>query len=100
MVMRAVTASNSNVGGNVIAENGSWSIVRGLGLIENLDDIRNIVVGERHGTPVFLKDLGTVNIGDAVRTRPLAKNSAGAVTGMIAARSSESTKAEIFTADA
>jgi Cu(I)/Ag(I) efflux system membrane protein CusA/SilA len=44
-VMRAVMTSNSNVGGNVISENGSWSIVRGLGLIENLDDIRNIVVG-------------------------------------------------------
>jgi len=39
-VVRAVMASNSNVGGNVVSQNGSWSIVRGLGLIENLDDIR------------------------------------------------------------
>src|ERR1700693_2931182 len=62
MVMRAVMASNSNVGGNVIAENGSWSIVRGLGLIENLDDIRNVVVGEHNGTPVFVKDLGAVKL--------------------------------------
>src|SRR5258708_16242263 len=42
-VMRAVMASNSNVGGNVISENGSWSIVRGLALIENLLHIPNIV---------------------------------------------------------
>src|SRR5215469_13824447 len=43
-VVRAVMGSNSNVGGNVVSQNGSWSIVRGLGLIGNLDDIRNIVV--------------------------------------------------------
>src|ERR1700675_1863449 len=40
-VVRAVMTSNSNVGGNVVSQNGSWSIVRGLGLIENLDDFRN-----------------------------------------------------------
>src|SRR5258708_3686470 len=83
MVMRAVIASNSNVGGNVIAENGSWSIVRGLGLIENLDDIRNIVVGEHNGTTVFLTVHGTVKIGDAFRTAALVKNSSEAVGGVI-----------------
>jgi copper/silver efflux system protein len=91
-VMRAVIASNSNVGGNVISENGSWSIVRGLGLIENLEDIRNIVVGEHNGTPVFVKDLGTVKIGDAFRTAALVKNSSEAVGGVIVARTGENTK--------
>ncbi len=92
MVMRTVIASNSNVGGNVISENGSWSIVRGLGLIENLDDIRNIVVGSHNGTPVFVKDLGNVKIGDAFRTAALVKNSSEAVGGVIVARTSENTK--------
>src|SRR5580692_9396463 len=92
MVMRAVTASNSNVGGNVISENGSWSIVRGLGLIENLDDIRNIVVGSHKGTPVFVKDLGTLKVGDAFRTAALVKNSSEAVGGVIVARTGENTK--------
>ena len=92
MVMRAVMASNSNVGGNVISENGSWSIVRGLGLIENLDDIRNIVVGSHNGTPVFVKDLGNVKIGDAFRTAALVKNSSEAVGGVIVARTGENTK--------
>jgi Cu(I)/Ag(I) efflux system membrane protein CusA/SilA len=92
MVMRAVMASNSNVGGNVISENGSWSIVRGLGLIENLDDIRNIVVGSHNGTPVFMKDLGNVAIGDAFRTAALVKNSSEAVGGVIVARTGENTK--------
>jgi copper/silver efflux system protein len=91
-VMRAVMSSNSNVGGNVISENGSWSIVRGLGLIENLDDIRNIVVGSHNGTPVFVKELGVVKIGDAFRTAALVKNSSEAVGGVIVARTGENTK--------
>src|SRR6267378_3941754 len=91
-VVRAVTASNSNVGGNVVSQNGSWSIVRGLGLIANLDDIRNIVVASHNGTPVFVKDLGTVQIGDAFRTAALVKNSSEAVGGVIVARTGENTK--------
>jgi Cu(I)/Ag(I) efflux system membrane protein CusA/SilA len=90
--VRAVMASNSNVGGNVISQNGSWSIVRGLGLIANLDDIRNIVVASHNGTPVFVKDLGTVQIGDAFRTAALVKNSSEAVGGVIVARTGENTK--------
>jgi copper/silver efflux system protein len=92
VVMRAVMASNSNVGGNVISENGSWSIVRGLGLIENLDDIRNVVVASHNGTPVFVKDLGTVQIGDAFRDAALVKNSSEAVGGVVVARQGENTK--------
>src|SRR5216683_429519 len=91
-VVRAVMASNSNVGGNVVSQNGSWSIVRGLGLIGNLDDIRNIVVASHNGTPVFVKDLGTVQIGDAFRTAALVKNSSEAVGGVIVARTGENTK--------
>ncbi len=91
-VVRAVMTSNSNVGGNVLSQNGSWSIVRGLGLIGNLDDIRNIVVASHNGTPVFVKDLGGVQIGDAFRTAALVKNSSEAVGGVIVARTGENTK--------
>jgi copper/silver efflux system protein len=91
-VVRAVMASNSNVGGNLVSQNGSWSIVRGLGLIGNLDDIRNIVIASHNGTPVFVKDLGTVQIGDAFRTAALVKNSSEAVGGVIVARTGENTK--------
>ena len=91
-VVRAVIASNSNVGGNVVSQNGAWSIVRGLGLIGSLDDIRNIVVASHNGTPVYVKDLGTVRIGDAFRTASLVKNSAEAVGGVIVARTGENTK--------
>ncbi len=94
-IVRAVMASNSNVGGNVISAHGSWSIVRGLGLITNLDDIRNIVVASHSGTPVFVKDLATVQLGDAFRTASLVKNSEEAVGGVVVARAGENTKAVI-----
>lgn len=94
-VVRAVMASNSNVGGNVVSANGSWSIVRGLGLIESLDDIRNIVVSSHNGTAVYVKDLGQVQIGNAFRTAALVKGSAEAVGGVVVARTGENTKAVI-----
>jgi Cu(I)/Ag(I) efflux system membrane protein CusA/SilA len=91
-VVRAVIASNSNVGGNVVSANGSWSIVRGLGLIENLDDIRNIVVASHNGTPVYVKDVGTVRVGNAFRTAALVKDTGEAVGGVVVARTGENTK--------
>jgi len=94
-VVRAVMASNSNVGGNVVSANGSWSIVRGLGLIESLEDIRNIVVSSHNGTAVYVKDLGQVQIGNAFRTAALVKGSAEAVGGVVVARTGENTKAVI-----
>jgi len=54
--------------------------------------IRNIVVASHNGTPVFVKDLGTVQIGDAFRTAALVKNSSEAVGGVIVARTGENTK--------
>jgi len=91
-VVRAVIASNSNVGGNVVSANGSWSIVRGLGLIENLDDIRNIGIASHNGTPIYVKDVATVQIGSAFRTAALVKNTAEAVGGVVVARTGENTK--------
>ena len=91
-VVRAVIASNSNVGGNVVSANGSWSIVRGLGLIENLDDIRNIVVASHNGTPVYVKDVATVKVGNAFRTAALVKDTGEAVGGVVVARTGENTK--------
>ena len=91
-VVAAVMSSNSNVGGNVVSENGAWSIVRGLGLIQNLDDISNIAVASHNGTPVYVKDVGTVQIGDAFRTAALVKGSEEAVGGVVVARTGENTK--------
>jgi len=46
-IVEAVMRSNRNVGGNVVEANGTWSVVRGLGLIERLSDIEQVVIGEK-----------------------------------------------------
>ena len=82
----AVMRSNVNVGANVLESNGSWSIVRGLGLIESTADIENIVVGAKAGVPVFIRDVARVGIGNAFRVASLVKGGQEAVGGVVVAR--------------
>ena len=86
-VVDAVMRSNQNVGGNVLESNGSWSIVRGLGLIQSAADIETIVVGAKAGVPVYVRDISTVKIGSAFRVASLVKGAHEAVGGVVVARS-------------
>jgi Cu(I)/Ag(I) efflux system membrane protein CusA/SilA len=85
-VVRAVEESNSNVGGNVIEANGTWTVVRGLGLIESVEDLAGIPVATREGVPVYLRQVGTVSLGGAFRQGALDKNGKEAVGGVVVAR--------------
>ena len=85
-VVEAVERSNNNVGGNVVEQSGEWSVVRGVGLIEAVADVENIVVGESNGTPVYVKNIAEVKLGDAFRTGALDKNGTEAVGGVVIAR--------------
>ena len=86
-VVDAVVRSNQNVGGNVLESNGSWSIVRGLGLIQSVGDIEHIVVGATSGVPVYVRDVANVGIGNAFRVASLVKGGREAVGGVVVARS-------------
>ncbi len=86
-VMDAVLRSNQNVGGNVLESNGSWSIVRGLGLIESVADIQHIVVASKAGVPIYVRDVGNVGIGNAFRVASLVKGGREVVGGVVVARS-------------
>lgn len=66
-VFKAVKSNNQNVGGNIITNNSEQYIVRGLGLVKNLGDLENIVLKSYNGTPVYLKDVARIQIGQAVR---------------------------------
>jgi Cu(I)/Ag(I) efflux system membrane protein CusA/SilA len=85
-VVEAVERSNTNVGGNVVEQAGQWAVVRGLGLIESTADVENIVLGARNGTPVYVKNVAEVKLGNAFRTGALDKNGAEAVGGVVVAR--------------
>lgn len=66
-VFNAVQKNNKNVGGNILNKNSSQIIVRGVGLLKTEDDLRNITLKSFDGTPVFIRDVAEVKIGEAVR---------------------------------
>ncbi len=66
-VMSALTNSNANVGGNYLTIGAQNYNIRGLGLINGIADIENVMVAEKEGTPIFVKTLGTVAVGPRVR---------------------------------
>jgi copper/silver efflux system protein len=94
-VVAAVRDSNLNVGGNVLESNGAWLIVRGVGLIASVDDVKRIVIGASKGVPIYVEQIADVKIGDAFRVASLVKGTSEAVGGVIVARGGVNTKAVI-----
>ena len=56
----AVSKSNVNVGGDVIEQSGQAYVVRGIGLLNNIEEINNIVINNIKGTPIFVKTIADV----------------------------------------
>jgi Cu(I)/Ag(I) efflux system membrane protein CusA/SilA len=86
MVVEAVQRSNNNVGGNVVEQAGEWAVVRGVGLIQSTQDVEDIVVTSSNGTPVYVKNVAEVKLGNAFRLGALDKNGKEAVGGVVIAR--------------
>src|SRR3989440_247175 len=86
MVVEAVERSNNNVGGNVVEQSGQWSVVRGVGLIQSVADVENIVLSAPNGTPIYVKNVANVKLGNAFRVGALDKNGKEAVGGVVIAR--------------
>ncbi len=89
LVMDAVSQSNLNVGGKVIEENGMEFVVRGLGLVTSLADLENIVLVERDGTPIYLRDVATVQLGGDFRRGALDVDGREVVGGTVVMRTGE-----------
>jgi len=66
-VIDRVRASTNEVGGRVLEMNGARYMVRGLGYLRSLGDLENVPVMAKNGTPVLLRDLGTVTFGPQIR---------------------------------
>ena len=66
-IKAALANSNANVGGSYLALGPQSYNVRGVGFIESLDDVANVVVAVKDGTPIYIKNLGKVSIGNAIR---------------------------------
>jgi len=73
-VWQALARNNSNAGGGVLPQKAEQYLVRGIGLVKDLDDIRNIVLKEVGGTPVYVRDVAEVTLGEEVRFGAMIRN--------------------------
>src|SRR2546426_1121091 len=78
-VFERVAQNNSNAGGNILEKYAEQYLVRGVGLIQNLQDIEEIVVKEHRGVPIYIRDVADVQIGHEVRHGAAVKDGKGEV---------------------
>ncbi|WP_298439556.1 CusA/CzcA family heavy metal efflux RND transporter [Geobacter sp.] len=90
-VMEAVKRSNNDVGGRLMEQADAEYLIRGKGYIKSTRDLEDIVVGnDMRGTPIYVKNLGTVQLGGAIRRGLLEMNGEGeAVGGIVVMRYGE-----------
>ena len=91
-VMEALTANNKQVGGQSINLGREQYLVRGLGLVSNVADIGGIVVAERGGAPIRVRDVAKVVEAPAPRFGAVTRDGKEAVLGMALSRVNENAK--------
>ncbi len=85
-VVKAVKQSNRDIGAQTLEINQAEYLVRGLGYIKSLDDIKNAVVSSSDYTSIRIKDIANVSLGPAVRRGILDKEGAEVAGGVVVAR--------------
>ena len=73
-VLSALARNNANAGGGILPEHAEQYLIRSVGLIRDLDDIRNVVLKEKGATPVYVRDVAEVRFGTEVRYGAMMKN--------------------------
>jgi copper/silver efflux system protein len=93
-VMKAVKASNNDVGGGLMERSNAEYLIRGTGYVKSAADLENVVVGsDPRGTPVYVKNVAVVQMGGAVRRGLLDLNGNGeTVGGIVVMRYGENAK--------
>ncbi|MFH0731681.1 MAG: CusA/CzcA family heavy metal efflux RND transporter [Candidatus Omnitrophota bacterium] len=84
--LEAVKKSNIDIGAKVIESGAMEYIVRGLGFIKSVEDIENIAVGYKEGTPIYLKSIASVQLGPEFRRGILDKAGKEVVGGVVVMR--------------
>ena len=84
MVVKAVRASNNDVGGRVVEWTGREYMVRGRGYVQNVSDLEQVSLGtSKGGTPILVKDVARVHLGPEIRRGVADLNGEGDVAGGI-----------------
>lgn len=82
-IVTALEHNNANVGAGYIERNGEQYLIRVPGQLENIEDIKNIVIGSREGTPVRIRDVADVAIGKELRTGAATEDGKEVVLGTV-----------------
>ncbi len=82
-VIDKVKMSTNEVGGRVLDLSGADYMIRGLGYLRSLDDLATVAIGSKNGTPILLRDLGTVSFGPDIREGVAEWNGEGETVGGI-----------------
>jgi Cu(I)/Ag(I) efflux system membrane protein CusA/SilA len=82
-VIQRVRESTNEVGGRLLEFGGAEYMIRGLGYLKSLDDLKNVPVATKNGTPVLVRDLGTVTFGPDIRRGAADWNGEGETVGGI-----------------
>ena len=88
-VFSALARSNSAVGGRVVHKGNAEYLIRGVGWLRSLDDIRNTVITERGGVPIRVGDLSAVQMGSEFRRSVLEKDGKEVTGGVVMMRYGE-----------
>ena len=75
-VYTAVNKSNINIGGDVIKKNNQAYVVRGIGLLNDINEIKNIFITNINGLPVLVKDVADVQISGLPRLGEVGRSDA------------------------
>ena len=93
VVIQQLANNNANAGGGFYSQGGQFDYVRGLGLMRDVQDIGDTVVGSQNGVPVRIKDIGQVVMGHAPRLGEFGfMHNNDAVEGVILMRTGEQTQ--------
>ncbi|QQR89795.1 MAG: efflux RND transporter permease subunit [Myxococcales bacterium] len=96
-VLSALEANNRNVGGGYIAHQGEQYLVRGEGLIEDLESLGSIVLShDAQGTPVYVRDVGQVQFAPMIRQGAVTRDGRGeTVVGIVMMLMGENSRAVV-----
>ena len=82
-LMTALSDNNSNIGAGYIERNGEQYLIRSPGQVAGIEDIANIVVGNRDGVPLHIHDVAEVFLGEELRNGGATKNGTEVVLGTV-----------------
>ena len=82
-VYSAVSRNNANSGGGVLPQAAEQYLIRGVGLVQGISDLGQIVLKEINGTPIFMRDVAEITLGHEVRQGAVIKNGTTEAVGGI-----------------